>query len=46
MLLAEGGTLTVYAETSRWGSDWIHVRWLDDAGQFHRRRRRRRMFGA
>jgi hypothetical protein len=33
--LTDGGTVAVYAEASRWGSDVIHVRWQDDDDHFH-----------
>lgn len=35
MPLATGGSVTVYAEASRWAGDTIHVRWADDDEHFH-----------
>lgn len=33
--LADGGTVSVYGQASRWSADQVHVRWSDDEGHFH-----------
>lgn len=33
--LMDGGTVTVYAEASRWSAESVHVRWQDDEDHFH-----------
>ncbi|QWY79663.1 hypothetical protein PP637_gp33 [Arthrobacter phage Persistence] len=33
--LADGGTVTVYGQASRWSAGQIQVRWQDDEDHFH-----------
>jgi hypothetical protein len=33
--LADGGSVEVYGEASRWSAEQVHVRWADDEGHFH-----------
>ncbi|AYN57820.1 hypothetical protein HOU49_gp31 [Arthrobacter phage Eileen] len=33
--LADGGSVTVYGQASRWSDELVHVRWADDEDHFH-----------